>query len=58
MEEIIDTGFDSLNEILVEGYSGNSNELIIADAVRRTSCRSTDCESPGTKARKCTVFTF
>lgn len=32
MEEIIDTGFDSLNEILVEGYSGNSNELIIATA--------------------------
>lgn len=32
MEEIIDTGFDSLNEILVEGYSGNSNELTIADA--------------------------
>lgn len=32
MEEIIDTGFDSLNEILVEGYSGNNNELIIATA--------------------------
>ena len=28
------------------------------DAVRRTRCRSTDCESPGTKDRKCSVLTF
>ncbi|WP_301194840.1 GIN domain-containing protein, partial [Duncaniella muris] len=29
-----------------------------SDAVRRTSCRSTDCKSSGTKARRCAVFTF
>lgn len=28
------------------------------DAVRRTRCRSTDCKSPGTKARNRSVFTF
>ena len=35
-----------------------SFKISFADAVRRTSCRSTDCESSGTKARKCSVFTF
>lgn len=30
----------------------------IADAVCRTSCRSTDYNSSGTKARRCAVFTF
>ncbi len=31
---------------------------LLADAVRRTHCRSIDCESSGTKARICSVFTF
>ncbi|WP_438590527.1 hypothetical protein [Duncaniella muris] len=31
---------------------------VFLDAVRRTSCRSTDCKSSGTKARRCAVFTF
>lgn len=30
----------------------------IADAVHRTSCRSMDCNSSGTKVRICSVFTF
>lgn len=30
--------------------------VLHTDAVRRTSCRSTDCNSSGTKARKCTVL--
>ena len=29
-----------------------------SDAARRTSCRSADCKSSGTKARRCAVFTF
>ncbi len=32
--------------------------LLYSDAVRGTRCRSTDCRSSGTKARKCSVFTF
>lgn len=28
---------------------------ISSDAVHRTSCRSTDCESSGTKVRNCAV---
>lgn len=31
---------------------------LLADAVRKTRCRSTDCKSLGTIARKCSVFTF
>lgn len=34
------------------------NQFIQFDAVRRTLCRSTDCNPSGTKARKCSVFTF
>lgn len=37
---------------------GASHFIIDYDAVRRTYCRSMDCEASGTKARICSVFTF
>ena len=38
-------------------FSTVVNRLPFADAVHRTHCRSTDCETSGTKAPKCSVFT-
>ena len=45
-----------LVEKLLEATATDSLRLF--DAVCGTSCRSTDYNSSGTKARKCSVFTF
>lgn len=43
-------------QIYLKSANIQHQTLFNSDAVRRTNCRSTDCNPSGTKARKCSVI--